>query len=166
MKKSLKFGMFFIPLFLFFVACKKDESKKGIQQTNEKILSIHCSPYRNVTGYFSLCSELNSITNCMIMECTGNSVTTSLTNSLVVNPSTSSYFIFASNQVITPAEQNNLMLAAKNWANVNKPSGYYVYKIIYSPNIIVSNTPPVTYAGIQIVVTYKKCTGSTPPPNN
>ena len=110
--------------------CEKSHvSRPSVKQ--QKAITIHCSPYRNVTGYVALCSELRAVTNCMGMDCSGSAVTTTLTNYVLINPAITSLFTFASNQVITPTEQNDVMLAAKAWANANTPSGYFVSYINY-----------------------------------
>lgn len=143
--------------------CKKTSTLgSNVLPDQEKVLTIHCSPYRSLVGYSAICTELNTVTNCMIQECTGNSTTTTLTNYVLVNPATSSPFVFASNQTITASEQNDVMLAAKAWATANLPSGYFIRYISYNPDILVANGNP-TYAGIDIVVTYKKCTGGGGP---
>jgi hypothetical protein len=56
------------------------------------------------------------------------------------------------------------MVQAKNWANTHKPAGYVVEIIKYIPDIITSSNT-VTYAGIDIKVTYKKCSGTIALPN-
>jgi hypothetical protein len=148
----------FITLFSLSGCEKSSTLGSNVKPDKEKLLTIHCSPYRSLVGYSAVCTELNSVSNCLIQECTGNSTIITLTNYVLVNPATSSYFIFASNQTITASEQNDVMLAAKAWATANLPSGYFVRYISYTPDIIVSSGTP-TYAGIDITVTYKKCTG-------
>jgi len=141
--------------------CRKEIGAEEAVSPVQKGFTINCSPYRNVVGYVAMCADLNAVTNCMGMACPGNSVTTTLTK-YVLEDVNNSPFTFASNQTITIAQQNDVMVAAKAWANANKPAGYFVDYIKFQPDIIVS-LPPVTYAGVDIIVTYRKCTGGGDP---
>jgi hypothetical protein len=98
----------------------------------------------------------------MGIACEGTSVTITLTQLVLNNPATSSPFVFSSTQTVTASEQNDVMLAAKAWANANKPLGYFIDRITYTPDYIVGPSA----AGIDISVRYRKCTGSIPPPSN
>lgn len=143
------------------LGCRKEIVSGEPVSEVQKGLIVHCSPYRNVVGYYAMCADLNAVTNCMRRLCEGNSVTVVLTK-YVLTDVNNSPFTFASNQTITIAQQNDVMVAAKAWANANTPAGYYVDYIQFQPDIIVS-LPPVTYAGVDIIVTYRKCTGGGGP---
>lgn len=149
-----------IALIVMF-SCEKSAINTAQQPKQEKLLTIHCSPYRSVVGFNAVCADLNVVTNCMVQACKGTSVTITLTHLVLVNPATSSPFIFSSTQTVTASEQNDVMLAAKAWANANKPTGYFIDNITYTPDYIVGPTA----AGIDISVRYRKCTGSTPLPD-
>jgi hypothetical protein len=145
--------------FLLLAGCNKAK----VEQTNrtiEKSTKVPCSPYRNVTGFNAMFSDLNVVTNCLGYLCqSGNFVTTTLSNGILTDPyNNNSIFVFSSNQVITPAEQNDVMLAAKAWANANAPAGYATHNITYSPNYIVGQTSAV----IIITVVYRKCVAGPP----
>lgn len=117
---------------------------------------VHCSPYRNVVGYWDLATELTNITNCAQYLCPEGKTSTVKTN-YVLNDANNSPFIFSSTQTITTTKQSDVIAAARAWADSNPPAGYFVDTIAYSPNIIVSNGP--TYAALTIKVTYSQCTG-------
>ncbi|NOT91356.1 hypothetical protein [Ferruginibacter sp.] len=121
-----------------------------------------CSPWRSVTGYPQLCTELSSF-NCARIMCKGASNTTVITNSLLQDINNSIY-TFSSVQSISVVIQNKIIAQARNWANANKPAGYAIEIINYIPDIITSSGT-ITYAGIDIKVTYKKCTGPIALPN-
>ncbi len=121
-----------------------------------------CQPWRSVTGYNQLCTELGSF-NCARLKCPGNSNTIVKDKLLLENPS-SGYYIFSSAVIISTATQNQIISQATVWANANKPAGYTIEFIKYIPDIITSSGT-VTSAGIDIKVTYKTCTGSIALPN-
>lgn len=145
-------------MMLALLGCEKTIPAPNKESNQEKGMISLCTPYRNVVGYNALCSELNSISNCLAM-CSVINVST-LTHLLLVNPATGSYFIFGSTQTITASQQNDVMLAAKAWANANKPAGKIVKYIAYSPDILVSSG--TTYAAIDITVTYGTCVETNP----
>jgi hypothetical protein len=127
---------------------------------NQRMLK--CSPWRSVTGYNQLCTELSSF-NCARLMCNGASTTTVVTNVLLQDIN-SSIYTFSSTQNISVVTQNQIIVQAKNWANAHKPAGYVVEIINYIPDIVTSSGT-VTYAGIDIKVTYKKCNGPVSLPN-
>lgn len=121
-----------------------------------------CQPWRSVTGYTQLCTELSSF-NCASLLCKSTSATTVVTNSLLQDIN-SSLYTFSSIETITVVIQNQIIVQAFNWANAHKPSGYVVEFIKYIPNIVTASGS-VTYAGIDIKVTYKNCKKSAALPN-
>lgn len=133
----------------------------NVNAQTSKILP-HCSPWRNVTGYNQLCTELSSF-NCARLMCPGASNTIVKDKLLLENPS-SGYYIFSSTMVISTATQNQIICQATVWANANKPAGYSIEFIKYIPDIITSSGT-VTSAGIDIKLTYKICTGPLVLPN-
>lgn len=148
---------------LMISGCKRQTipNPKEPAPTVEKSL-YPCSAWRNETGYINLCNELDRTANCDPQACTGNSVTTQLTEYVLINPVTGSPFNFASNQVITPSEQDAVMNVGKSWASAHCPTGYFVSYIDFSPDPITFTGSP-TYAGVDITVTYRKCTGGGGP---
>ncbi len=128
----------------------------------KKVRTQKCTPWRNVTGYNSLCKELNSF-NCAKIMCLGTSQKTVLNNFLLQNTNNSGY-IFSSNEVINTATQNEIITQANNWANANKPANYIIEGISFIANIITA-LPPLTHAGIDIKVTYIKCDNNSKLPN-
>jgi hypothetical protein len=122
-----------------------------------------CNPWRNISGYSSLCAELSSF-NCARLLCNGTSTTTIL-SSFLLQDNNNSIYTFSSNQIISATIQNQIILQAKNWANAHKPSpNYTIETITYIPNIVTSSGT-ITYAGIDIKVLYKACTGPRVLPN-
>jgi hypothetical protein len=121
-----------------------------------------CQPWRSVTGYTQLCTEL-SFLNCASLMCKGTSAITVVTNSLLQDIN-SSIYIFSSIENIPVVVQNQVIVQAVNWANAHKPSGYVVEFIKYIPNIVTASGN-ITYAGIDIKVTYKNCKKSIALPN-
>lgn len=116
-----------------------------------------CDPFRNVTGYTTLISEINGFSICAITDCSGGSVTSVVTHDMLCN-SSGSPFNFSSVQTITPTDQHNVMKASMTWGLAHQPAGYFVSAISYNDDIITGGSP--SYSGIDIVVTYRKCTGS------
>ncbi len=161
MKRSIKqlVGVACVATSLFFLSgCEKLEpsiSPTPVKQT-ENTKTIHCDPWRNVTGWSALISEMNSLALCDVRACRGNSVTQNATNWLLTNSSTGSLYLFTSSQVITPAEQNSVMNDAIAWAIANTPSGYFVSSVMYAANVIVG---PGSTSAITVNVVYRKCTG-------
>jgi hypothetical protein len=119
-----------------------------------------CKPWRNVLGYYALCVDLNSVRNCAVLACKGGRTTQSLTNFHLLDAN-GSMFTFANNQTITIAQQNQLITAANQWANANKPSGYAIATIAFTP-AIVTNHNSITYAAIEEKVMYQMCDGKLP----
>lgn len=145
-------------MMLALLGCEKNTPTPNEESNQEKAMFSLCTPYRNVVGYDALCLELNSISNCLAM-CSVINVST-LTHMYLVNPATGNNFIFGNGQTITPSQQNDVMLAAKAWANANKPAGKIVKYIAYSPDIITSGS--TISAGIDITVTYGTCISTGP----
>lgn len=141
---------------LLFSTCEKDPAHVKPHATPVENAKS-CSPWRNVTGYNALVSEINGFSVCNITGCSGSSVTQINTFYVLQQPNGSS-FTFASNQIITPSDQTAVMNAGSTLAVANTPTGYFVSQITYSADIIVSGGSP-TYAGIDITVVYRKCTG-------
>jgi hypothetical protein len=164
-------------VYLFLLIIKIKEMKKillimiafvFVNNINAQLLSQSkmqktqkCNPWRNVTGYNSLCKELNSF-NCAKIMCPGTSKTTVLNNFLLQNTNNSNY-IFSSNQVVSVTIQNEMITQATNWANANKPANYSIEGISFIADIVTA--PGITYAGIDIKVTYKLCDNNTALPN-
>jgi hypothetical protein len=132
------------------------------QVTAQTQYIMKCSPWHSVTGYTQLTTELSSF-NCERLMCKGTSNTTVITN-LLLQDINSSIYTFSSIQPISVVIQNQIIVQAKSWANAHKPAGYVVEIIKYIPDIITSSNT-VTYAGIDIKVTYKKCSGTIALPN-
>ncbi|WP_343748206.1 hypothetical protein [Fluviicola sp.] len=139
--------------------CEKSNTSPTRSKFHEKTpaLTLRCTPDRSVVGYTALCDELDALTNCDPQACTGGSVTMPLTQYLLTN-SSGSIFVFASNQTITTTQQSEVMAAAKARAIANTPSGYFISYIDYVPDPVVG-TGSVTSAAIDIIITYRKCTG-------
>lgn len=162
MKTSIKrlAGVAFMATSIFFFSGCEKLSQPSVpvkkHKGTETSKVIHCDPWRNVTGWSALISEMNSLALCDVRMCTGNSVTLNATNWLLSNSSTGSLYLFTSSQVITPAEQNSVMNDAIAWAVANTPSGYFVSSVSYSPNIIVGGG---STSAITVNVVYRKCTG-------
>jgi hypothetical protein len=113
-----------------------------------------CAPWRNVTGYYAMCNELNGVINCAVMFCNG---TTTVKTKFLLEDVNNSLFTFSNNQVINTSLQNQIIAQANSWAIANAPATFSVEYITFSPDIVTSN-PTQTYAGIDIKVYYKKCT--------
>jgi hypothetical protein len=128
--------------------------------TNNYVPKIKCNPYRNVTGPFNLCKELNTFNLCLTSLCQGGNLFTNISNDMLQNPAVNFGFTFTTNQVITVQEQQNVMRTALAWAIANAPSSYEVSNITYSPNVVVSGGQSTSF--IKIVVAYRKCTGYAP----
>jgi hypothetical protein len=118
-----------------------------------------CDPWRSVIGYTALFSELNAFAVCDVVGCSGNSVTTTLVNGDLDDPSTGYAYTVSSNQTVTASEQTAIMNAAQAWAVANKPTGYFVSQIVFSEAIIPDDNYPILTSTIKITVTYRKCTG-------
>ncbi len=119
--------------------------------TSERVLQ-HCSPWRSVNGYDNLCKDLNKVSNCAILNCKGTEV--QKTNFFLSDPNNSDYS-FSNSESIPVAIQNQIVSSAFSWAYANAPQNYSVDFIKYTPAIA---TPiGVTYAKIEITVTYKIC---------
>lgn len=136
-----------------FSGCEKEPTpiKPGSPVTET---AKACDPYRSVTGYTALISEINAFSLCDDRACTGNSTTQTLIN-YVLNNSSGSPFNFTSTQTITTTDQNNVMSQALAWAVANTPTGYFVSSIRYNADLITGPSA----AGIDITVTYRMCTG-------
>jgi hypothetical protein len=164
MKTIKKIAWLFLFAF-FLIACEKENLKSTNEQeptSVDKKALINCTPTQNVTGIWTALNTIESFSNCVGMDCMGESVLTLIVNHyLLTDMNTNSIFLIYNNVPVTPAEQINIIASAKNWANVNAPAGYFVYYIDYIPNIIVGS--PVASV-IDIKVTYRKCIGITPPP--
>lgn len=128
------------------------------QQFIGKLSPFHCSPWKNVVGYYALCTELNNVANCAVPNCEG--VNTTKVKMLLTN-SSGGYFMYTSSQSISISDQNQLIVAANNWATANLPLGNTVSSIKFSPDIAVGNG--VTNSAIDIAVTYRKCTAAQQP---
>ncbi len=157
-KKLVGVTVFMAASVFFFSGCEKNQPSVPVkvhkQTENTKV--IHCDPWRNVTGWSALISEMNSLALCDMRMCTGNSVTQNATNWLLTNSSTGSLYLFTSSQVITPAEQNSVMNDAIAWAIANTPSGYFVSSVSYAANVIVGSG---STSAITVNVVYRQCTG-------
>lgn len=162
MKRSFKLfagALVMATAILTVASCEKEQintSKKSVQP--EKLLTQHCSPWRNVIGWSNLISELNGFSQCNVSMCTGQYLSTQKTNYLLKNASGQTFY-FTSIQTITPTEQSEVMNAALAWAQnpLNKPVGYSISQISYYPEVVTGGSPST--AAITIKVTYIKCTG-------
>lgn len=152
-------GAFAFVAFLTLSGCEKSSISpaKSTSSQPASTLVLRCTPDRSVTGYTALCDELDALANCDPPACTGSSVTSTVTHYLLTN-SSGSIFTFASNQTITTTEQSDVMAAGKSWAIAHTPSGYFISYIDFIPDIVVG-PGSVTSAGVDITVTYRKCTG-------
>jgi hypothetical protein len=119
-----------------------------------------CAPYRTLIGCNALCVELNSVRNCAQLLCKGGSVTLKKTKLLLENANGSGY-LFQSNLPISVTDQNQIITQANIWATANAPTGYSVNYIKFIPDLITS-TPTISHAGVDIEVQYRMCTGSLP----
>jgi hypothetical protein len=128
---------------------------------SKRIRIQKCTPWRSVTGYNSLCRELNSF-NCASIMCTGTSSTT-VSNSFLLQDLNNSIYTFSSNQAEATTKQSEIMSQVTNWAHANKPANYFIESINYKEDIITGGG--VTYAGINIKVTYKLCDNNITLPN-
>lgn len=151
----MKARFLFIPIVIFWTI-SSDAQTTGSTPAPAKskaALKVNCTPNRNVTGYINLCKELNSLVNCMQQECYGTAAVQTKTNFVL------SGYTFTSTQIITISDQNAVVADAKNWAGANQPAGYFTAFIQFIPDIITGPSA----AGIDIKVTYKKCTGPNIP---
>lgn len=112
----------------------------------------HCSPWRTVTGYSDLCMELNKVSNCAKLNCNGTTV--QKTYFFLTDASNADY-LFSSTQPISIGIQNQIISRANIWAYANLPVNYAVEFVQFNPAIITLSG--VTYAKIEIKITYKIC---------
>lgn len=163
--KTRKKNVWILMCALVVLGCEKENQQmidNVSQESNEKKYVVNCTPNQSITGIWAALNTIEALSNCMMMDCTGESVLTSIANHyLLADMNTNSTFIIYNNIPVTPAEQSNIIASAKNWATNNAPAGYFVYYIDYIPNIIVGPGPA---AVIDIKVTYHKCVGIVPPP--
>lgn len=152
-------------LFLFS-ACEKEPltvtkpvSYSAKQPTTTPGHVKSCSPWRDVEGYNALVSELNTFALCDVRNCQGRSQTiTYLLTSLVDSGGTP--FSFGDIQLITPAEQNDVIAAGVARAVAHTPvGGYFVSQITYIADVHTIPMTTLTYANIDISVVYRKCSG-------
>jgi hypothetical protein len=162
MSKNVFFKITFLSLILlsglfFGTSCNKTvedpiiASKATAVNTPVSVLKLHCSPYRQVTGYNDLVTELTAVSNCVGQACTGSLISVNQTSSYL---SDNGQITFYNNSIISIASQNALKADALNFATSNLPAGYYIGKMRYFPTLWVGPSSP---ASIQVEVTYYKC---------
>ena len=126
-----------------------------------------CSPYRTITGYNKLETELNSFSspNCGgPPACAGaNTLFQTKYFSHLKSSINGFAYSFTNVQSISVADQASIIIDAKNWAVVNTPVNYNISSIRYI-NDVATGTQ-VTYAFMNISVTYFKCGVKSPPKN-
>lgn len=155
MKTTFTSWAFAIAAFVLILGSCQKESKP-IPVTEK---TLHCDPWRNVTGWIALFDELNSLSFCDDLMCNGNSVTQTKSLSKLKNAAGIDY-TFNSSVVIPPAMQAAVMSDALAWAVANAPAGYFVSSIRYAPNIIVGSG---STSFVWLNVVYRKCTGGGGP---
>lgn len=148
-------------LLMITVSCKKEkltstkEASPSFTSNSKAKIAIQCTPYRNVIGLPNAINELNDLVNCQNLSCPGNFVSTSLYKNLLTDANNNVLQMNTSpSTVLTIAEQVTLINSAKNWANINTPSGYFISYILFIPNIAIGPNISV----FDIKVTYSKCT--------
>lgn len=151
-------------LFLFS-ACEKDtlpvkpNSLSVKPHTAPSGTAKSCDPWRDVTGYSALITEINGFALCDVRTCRGGSTTITTAFPFPLLDSGGDAFSFTTAQTITPAEQNDVMAAGLAYAISGTPSGYFISQITYLPIVHTFPGTTLTYAEVKITVVYRMCTG-------
>lgn len=148
-------------LLLAFAGCKKEEnvqtahsvSKSGCLD-DDAPLGV-CRPFRSVTGYHATCKDLTRVSNCMEMICLGSDSLGTFTSG---NLADSSFveFVVGSDQIVTTAEQDEILDAGIAWVEDNVPAGATIWHIDFSAHPF-SVSGGVRFAHIRVTAAYAAC---------